>query len=54
MILAPAKMELETLERESGTKRETCCMGGRALRVGYLHLVGLSEVIAGCQIDVLT
>ena len=53
MILAPTKMELETLERESGTKREACCMSRRALSVGYLHLTGLAEVISGCQIDVL-
>ena len=46
-------MQLEALQLQSGTQRQSCTVVALAIAVGDLHLAGASEVIACRHIDVL-
>ena len=54
MVFGIGGTELETLERQTCTDRQSCPMTAAAVTLTDLHLVTATEVIATSNIDILT
>ena len=53
MVFGITDVQFETLERQSTTQRQTSTVATLSFAVADFHLRGASEVIAGCQVDIL-